>query len=152
MVHIGEEGYLSRAKSILETAQRIAQGVGGIPGLCLQGKVQAMIVCVGGVDSVNIYDVGDRMGKKGWNLNSLQSPPGLHLCCTLRHVGKDQLFLKDLREAAAAVLAEVKEEEGRGKKKKNAAGNAAIYGMAATLPAGPINEMLKTYTDCVLKA
>jgi len=89
--------------------------------------------------------VGDRMGKKGWNLNSLQSPPGLHLCCTLRHVGKDQAFLKDLREAAAAVLTEVK--EGKGKK---AAGNAAIYGMAATLPAGPINEMLKTYTDCVL--
>lgn len=32
-----------------------------------------MIVCVGGRDDgVNVYEVGDRMGKKGWNLNSLQ--------------------------------------------------------------------------------
>lgn len=31
-----------------------------------------MIVCVGGRDGVNVYEVGDRMGKKGWNLNNLQ--------------------------------------------------------------------------------
>eukprot|EP00952_Eustigmatos_sp_NYUAD-ZCMA_P009823 40509-Eustigmatos_ZCMA.PRE.1 len=37
-----------------------------------------------------------------------------------------------------------------GRKKQE--GNAAIYGMASTLPAGPINEMLRTYTDVVLKA
>ena len=35
---------------------------------------------------------------------------------------------------------------------KKQEGNAAIYGMASTLPAGPINEMLRTYTDVVLKA
>ena len=26
----------------------------------------------GGRHGVNVYEVGDRMGKKGWNLNSLQ--------------------------------------------------------------------------------
>jgi len=48
----------------------------------------------------------------------------------------------------AEVVAERAKEGGKAKKK----GNAAIYGMAATLPTGPMNEMLKTYTDCVLKA
>lgn len=63
-----------------------------------------MIVCVGGQDGVNIYEVGDRMSKKGWNLNSLQSPPGIHLCVTLRHVGKHEAFLTDLREVRLFLL------------------------------------------------
>jgi len=150
---IGEEGYVKRARDILMTAKKIAQGVReGIPGIELQGAGQAMIVCVGGREGVDIYEVGDRMTKRGWNLNSLQAPAGLHLCCTLRHVGKEERFLKDLRESAGEVMAEVVAERAKegGKAKKK--GNAAIYGMAATLPAGPMNEMLKTYTDCVLKA
>lgn len=61
-----------------------------------------MIVCVGGKDGVNVYEVGDRMSKKGWNLNSLQSPAGIHICVTLRHVGKHEAFLKDLREVRGA--------------------------------------------------
>jgi hypothetical protein len=27
---------------------------------------------------------------------------------------------------------------------------AAVYGLAASLPAGPVDELLATYTDCVL--
>jgi sphinganine-1-phosphate aldolase len=125
------------------------------------------------------------MTKKGWNLNSLQSPPAIHLCVTLRHVGKHDAFLTDLRkvrglwvcgcvlgggglklrvntlkwkhantqnQAAAEVVAKEQEAEGSKKKKnkKKADGNAAIYGMAATLPAGPVNDMLRTYMDVVL--
>ena len=37
-----------------------------------------------------------------------------------------------------------------GMKKKKKDGNAAIYGMAETLPAGPVNGMLCTYMDVVL--
>lgn len=39
------------------------------------------------------------------------------------------------------------EKDGTEQKKE---GNAAIYGMAATLPAGPVNDMLRTYMDVVL--
>ncbi len=51
-------------------------------------------------------------------------------------------------QAAAEVVAQLK--EAGGKKKKKADGNAAIYGMAAALPAGPVNDMLRTYMDVVL--
>lgn len=128
MVAIGRKGYEQRSAAILETTRLIAEGVKTIPGLKLQGQVrraiwsrerwkddanqtissfpsfqhtpqaEAMIVCVGGADGVNIHEVGDRISKKGWNLNSLQSPPGIHLCVTLRHVGKHEAFLTDLRE------------------------------------------------------
>ena len=29
-------------------------------------------------------------------------------------------------------------------------GKAAVYGMASSLPAGPVNELLKVYNDVVL--
>ena len=51
------------------------------------------------------------------------------------------------------IITKAAEEAGKdgAEKKKKSGGNAAIYGMAATLPAGPIDEMLRTYTDVVLK-
>jgi len=52
-----------------------------------------------------------------------------------------------VEEARQSVLDDLK----LGKKRK-AKGNAAIYGMASSLPAGPVNEMLRTYTDVVLQA
>jgi sphinganine-1-phosphate aldolase len=39
LVAIGEEGYRTRAKGILETVRAIAEGVRAIPGLVLQGQV-----------------------------------------------------------------------------------------------------------------
>ena len=60
-----------------------------------------MIVCIGSCDSyISIYEVGDLMHKKGWALNSLQHPAGLHICCTLRTVGQHQRFLRDLRKVS----------------------------------------------------
>ena len=54
---------------------------------------------------------------------------------------------QSVEEVKLSVLEDLK----MGKKRKTR-GNAAIYGMASALPAGPVNEMLRTYTDVVLKA
>ena len=40
---------------------------------------------------INVYTVADNMAKKGWSLNPLQNPPCVHICCTLRHVGREQV-------------------------------------------------------------
>lgn len=48
-------------------------------------------------------------------------------------------------------VVEAREAQARDGGKKSS-GNAAIYGMASSLPAGPIKMMLCTYTDVVLKA
>ncbi|CAN0089466.1 unnamed protein product, partial [Sphacelaria rigidula] len=39
------------------------------------------------------------MSSRGWSLNALQTPPCLHLCVTLCHVGKAGKFLADLKDA-----------------------------------------------------
>ena len=48
-------------------------------------------------DGVNIYSVGDKMTKKGWSLNALQSPACLHICCTVAHLGHHDEFIADLK-------------------------------------------------------
>jgi hypothetical protein len=70
-----------------------------------------------------------------------KNPACLHLCCTLRHVGREALFLSDLREAVEEVLVDPSKMTG----------GAAIYGMTASLPPGPVNHLLRSYNDIVLK-
>ncbi|CAM9135617.1 unnamed protein product, partial [Discosporangium mesarthrocarpum] len=145
MVSMGEEGYEASVKSIMETVKVIANGVQGTPNLELMGQPEAMIVCFRG-EGCNTYDVGDAMLARGWSLNALQRPPCLHLCVTLCHVGKTELFLGDLRSATAEATA--KSKQGGATKD----GTAAIYGMAGSMPAGPVNVLLEAYTDLTLQA
>ena len=56
-------------------------------------------------DGVNIYSVGDKMTKKGWSLNALQSPACLHICCTVAHLGHHDEFIADLKASGRWVIA-----------------------------------------------
>jgi len=143
LVSIGESGFKSRVKSILATTQTIAKEVSSIPGLYLLGGMPtAMIVCFGSKD-FDIYEVGDIMTKRGWSLNSLQRPACIHLCVTLKTVSFASEFVEELRECVEEVQ---KKGDGGGKK----GGNAALYGMAGSLPAGPLDDLSKCYLDVIL--
>ena len=100
-----------------------------------------MIVCFVGVQGINVYSVADRMSKKGWSLNSHQHPPSVHICCTVRHVGREAELLTDLAQSVKEVRDNPDANQGK----------AAIYGMTSSLPSGPVNELLKVYNDVVLK-
>ena len=84
------------------------------------------------------------MSKRGWSLNTLQNPASIHLCCTVCHLNKESIFLEDLKSS----VDELKSLPPSTKK----VGKAAVYGMASTLPAGPINQLLNVYNDVVLDA
>ncbi|CAN0188626.1 unnamed protein product [Ascophyllum nodosum] len=142
MVSLGQDGYLKAVKGIMETVKEVAEGVTNIKGLSLVGEPTAMVVCFRGEGDVNIYKVGDCMSHRGWSLNTLQRPPCLHLCVTTCHVGKAKEFLEDL----AASTSEAAATAGKGDDNSM----AAIYGMAASLPAGPVNVLLRAYTDVTL--
>ena len=146
LVSIGYDGFMKNTKAILDTTQEIGEGVKSILGLEVIGNVEAMIVCFrvhqSHSASMNIYDIGDCMTKKGWSLNSLQNPASIHLCCTLRHVGKTNEFIDDLRDSVSETMQAGSSGKG---------GKAAVYGMAASLPAGPLDEMLQCYNDVIYK-
>ena len=148
LMAIGQEGYLKHTKDIVEATRFIAEGVKEIEGLTLLGNAEAMIVCFGAAagtpTTINVYCVADNMSKRGWSLNSLQNPACVHLCITVRHIGHEKSFLKDLRES----VQQVREAASKGTKLD---GKAAIYGMTSNLPSGPVASLLKVYNDVVLK-
>lgn len=146
LVTIGKAGYKSRVKVILDATQKVGKAVSNIPGLyLLGGNPHAMIVCFASDSTFDIYAVGERMAKMGWSLNSLQNPPCIHLCVTLKTAENADKFIANLTLAVKKIRTESKTSSVN---KKD--GSAAIYGMAGTMPAGPVNELLKVYTDVTL--
>lgn len=147
MMAMGREGYEKHVADIFSTTRVIAKGVTDIEGIELSCEPDAMIVCfqpvtdaATGKQSLNIYNVADKMAKRGWSLNPLQNPACVHLCCTVAHVGKEHVFLNDLQDCVADVLLNP----------PKSGGNAAIYGATSSMPAGPVEEMMKVYNDVVL--
>lgn len=142
MLSTGEDGYLSAAKKILESTARMRSSVEAIPELHLLGE--SLFVVTFASDTLNIYDVMDFMTSRGWSLNPLQKPAGVHLSVTLRHAqsGVSERFTDDLKAAVAHVKANPQETGG----------SAPIYGTASTLPLrGVVAEMLKRYIDLLYK-
>jgi|AntRauTorckE5430_2_1112549.scaffolds.fasta_scaffold18875_1 sphinganine-1-phosphate aldolase len=147
LVAIGEEGFKARVKSIMDTTKYIAEGVSQIKGLKLLGcdpLPHAMIVCFAPCDGsdLDIYQVAEKMGKAGWSLNSLQNPASIHLCVTLKTVDHKDDFITNLENVVKDLLLNPTE--------KKEGSSAAIYGATGAMPAGPVNELLKVYTDVTL--
>ena len=141
-MRLGEDGFLDKTRDIISAAMTIKRGIEAMEGLSVLGDPQVMVVSFTSRD-VNIFRVGDLMAKKGWSLNSLQFPACLHICITLRHLTIVDLFLDDLQMSLTTLL-----ENPDADKDKNA--TSAIYGLATSMPSGPVDSILRTYTDCAL--
>ncbi|OQS01465.1 sphingosine-1-phosphate lyase [Achlya hypogyna] len=140
MVKMGKEGYMEKTRGILDTVAVIKRGIQAMDDLYLLGDPLAMVLCFGS-RSFNVLKVSDHMSKAGWSLNALQHPTSVHLCVTVRHIGKGDQFLAALRDAVKAV-----KDDPLGKLE----GGTAIYGMASTMPAGPVEDILRIYTDATI--
>lgn len=137
MLEMGESGYISNTKKILETTKKIREGIRLIDGLEEMG--QSPFVVAFRSEDVNIYQVLDIMSRKSWNLNGLHRPSGAHIAVTLRHTldGVADKFIKDLTESV---------EEAR-KNPGSEKGMSPIYGMAATFPGEAVREIMKTLVE-----
>lgn len=79
-------GYLESCRSIVGAAKRIEATIKNeIPELSIMGNPLASVIAFTSNDAaVNIHAVGDAMSSRGWHLNALTNPPGLHIACTVR--------------------------------------------------------------------
>ena len=136
MVALGEEGYLDAARHIMTAADTIRAGIEEIPELSVFGNPTFCIAMRS--DVVDVFHVNDFLVSKGWRLNGLQRPPGLHLCVTLPQgrPGVAEHFVEDLREAVAYA---------KNPSQPNAK-TGAIYGGGA-VPAGALEQMLMAWLD-----
>ncbi|CAA7396262.1 unnamed protein product [Spirodela intermedia] len=138
MMSLGLEGYLENTRAIMEATKKIQRGIEEIPELFVIGRPDMTVVAFGS-DDVNIFEVNDQMSRRGWHLNALQRPNGLHICVTLQHVSAVDDFLKDLKESVSTV----KENPG-----PITGGLAPVYGAAGKMPdRGFVGELLIEYMD-----
>lgn len=143
MVAMGEKGFLAATKKIMDTAAKIRKAVSEIEGIHIVGHAQAMIVAFGST-KFSIYMLADKMGHRGWSLNTLQRPAAVHICVTLPVVPNADRFITDVRECTLECL---NDPNPTGKDD----GHGRVYGAASALPAGPVKDVLNTYTNVVLK-
>ena len=99
--HLGEEGYLDIAATVMETATRIREGVEAIDGVQILGDPAMSILAIGS-DRLNVYEIGDELAGRGWYLDRQQFPPSLHLTVTHAHARVAAQFLQDLEQAVAS--------------------------------------------------
>ncbi len=98
---LGQEGYRNIAREVMEAVTRLRAGIQEIPGLQVLGDPAMSILAIGG-QGLDIYQVGDEMGLRGWHLDRQQFPASLHLTVNHAHTRVVEPFLADLAEAAAA--------------------------------------------------
>jgi glutamate/tyrosine decarboxylase-like PLP-dependent enzyme len=142
MVSIGENGYTEAARRILETGARIRDGIARIPGLSVLGD-PLWVVAFAAEDGLDVYQVMENMGHRGWSLNGLQRPAAVHIAVTLRHTlpGVADRFLADLAGSVEEVRANPSVSTGM----------APVYGLTASLPADVVQQLLTGYLDMLFE-
>ena len=90
---------------------------------------------------INIYAIADCLTKRGWHVNSLQNPAGLHVAVTLLAVQAIDDLIVDLKKAVEEVKADPEGSKGA---------SVAVYGTTASVSGtGVIDEVLCGYLDAI---
>lgn len=141
MVTTGEKGYMAATKGILETRQVIVEGTKHIKELQLVSTDPSPVLAWTS-DAFDIFLIIDAMKKKRWVLDPLQFPNAVHICLTVRQIGRGAEFVKDLIEA----VDQIKSNPGQFK-----GGMAPVYGLAASIPDRSIvKDFVGGYLDRLL--
>ena len=139
--YLGEDGYLKKVRGILDTTQRLMDGIAAIPGMKILGKPHGSVFAWNS-DRVDVYQLGDAMEAKGWKLDRQQKPPALHCMVTPAHAAITDAFLEDLRTCVGSLQAGEPAPEG----------SAAMYGMVGTVPKETANGFLIDFLDGLYEA
>lgn len=100
MNHLGEEGYLAIADTVMKTVTKLREGICAIEGISILGDPAMSILAIGS-GRLNVYEVGDELTLRGWHMDRQQYPPSLHLTVTHAHAQVADQFLRDLERAVA---------------------------------------------------
>ncbi|KAL0964238.1 hypothetical protein UPYG_G00321200 [Umbra pygmaea] len=142
MMYMGEDNYIKTTKKIIETARTIKTEIRKINGVFVFGDPEVSVVAIGS-DVFDIFRLSNALTSKGWNLNTLQFPSSIHICCTVLHTqsGVAQRFIKDVKDSVALIMKNPKERT---------TGKGAIYGMAQSIPdRSMVTEISRGFLDCL---
>ncbi|XP_076241348.1 sphingosine-1-phosphate lyase [Calliopsis andreniformis] len=139
LMYFGHFEYVVATKKIIETTKYITQRLRKMDGIFIFGTPATSVIALGSND-FHIYRLSEALNAKGWNLNTLQFPCGIHICVTYVHTqpGVADQFLDDVRTELDKIL-ETPETIAEGK--------LAIYGMSQSIPD---RSIVSDFTRCFL--
>ena len=94
----GVEFASTETAAVIQTAADFAAGVRATPELQLTGEPAMAVVGfmaaapARGARRLDMYQLNDALGARGWHLNALQRPPALHMCFTAAHASAEPLL------------------------------------------------------------
>jgi sphinganine-1-phosphate aldolase len=100
MRHLGVDGYVGLTRGLMKTTAVVRDAIASLPELELVGDPIGPVLAMTST-SVSTAAVGDAMDDRGWHLNRLVDPPGLHLMLSPVHAAVLDELLADLRAAVA---------------------------------------------------
>lgn len=108
MHRLGLEGYEQLTRTTIDTARKIQAGVRAIDGLALVGEPEAQLLAIriddGWGDRLDVFAVGDALGRRGWYLDRQSNPDSLHATVSNGNAPVADQFLADLADAVAETL------------------------------------------------
>lgn len=101
----GQNGFVDATRQVVATTRLIGEKIPTIPGLRLVAAIETTVVPFTS-DVFDIYQLMKRMGKRGFLLNPLQFPCGVHLGVTMEHAkpGVADKFIAALKEEAEHLM------------------------------------------------
>jgi len=108
MHHLGIDGYKRLTATVLETAQRMRDGVRAIDGLTILGDPTAHLLAIsadpGSKVALDVFAVGDALGRRGWFQDRQGPPDSLHATVSAGNAPVIEEYLRDLRASVDEVL------------------------------------------------
>lgn len=142
MVKFGRRGYVDCTRKIVETQMYITKELRNIDNIYVFGEPKVSVVAIGSLD-FDIFLLSTALVKNGWNLNTLQFPSAIHLCCTMLHTkrGVADRFISDVKSCVREIMAHPRQKT---------TGSAAMYGMAQTIPdRSLVSELTQAFLDAI---
>ncbi|GAB1869432.1 sphinganine-1-phosphate aldolase [Camponotus japonicus] len=139
LMYFGYNNYIESTKKIIETTRYIERNLREMDGIFVFGKPATSVIAIGS-NEFHIYRLSEALSAKGWNLNPLQFPSGVHLCVTHMHTqsGVADQFLEDVKSELNTIL-ETRNTLVEGK--------LAMYGMSQSIPD---RSVVGDFTRCFL--
>ncbi|KAL0114158.1 hypothetical protein PUN28_011460 [Cardiocondyla obscurior] len=139
LMFYGRDEYVNSTKKIIETTRYIEQNLRDMDGIFVFGTPATSVIAIGSKD-FHIYRLSEALSSKGWNLNTLQFPSGIHICVTHVHTepGVADNFLEDVRNELKIVMED---------RNVPVEGKLAMYGMSQSIPD---RSVVGDFTRCFL--
>ena len=147
MLRMGANGYIESCRQLVNAARKLRRYIEeNIPELQIVGDPKFSVIAVTS-STLDIYELSDRLSKRGWHMSTLQKPAALHFAVTVPSVHAIDDLCQQLSEAVSEMLAEGPENQVVSKM-----GTSALYGISGSVKvAGVAERLIVGFLDALYK-